>query len=53
LQRRADEGDASHGLQILEGELQAQGEEQQRHADFGQQFDVVERWRAFPARHGG
>ena len=42
LQRASDQCDASDRLQIFEGKLDADREEQQRDADLRQQFDVVD-----------
>ena len=42
LQRAAEEGDTANGLEILEGDLQPEREQQQSHADFGEGFDVVD-----------
>ena len=33
---------AAHRQQIPEGKFQPQGEQQERHADFGQQLDLVD-----------
>ena len=41
LDRRAEDGDAAHRAQILERELDAERKEQQRHADLGQECDLV------------
>ena len=41
LDGRADQGNAAHRPQVPEGEFQPQGEQQKRHADFGQQLDLV------------
>ena len=41
LDRRPDEGNPPDRLELLERELQAEGEQQERDADLGQQLDVV------------
>ena len=42
LDGRTEEGDRPHALELLEVELHSQREQQQCHADLGQQLDVVD-----------
>jgi hypothetical protein len=42
LNRRADQGDIAHRLEVAEGEFQAKSEEQQGDPDFSQEFDIMD-----------
>ena len=52
LQRTAEKGNSANRLEVSEGDFEPQGEEEQGHADFGEEFDVMDLGNSWPGSVG-